>query len=598
MSNSDPDQGLSAGKTRYDRLFHFSLPETLPAEAVVTPAKTGRPTLVVTKRHIHSAFDPEKEAVRLVTPHAAATAGILFGYGCGHLALAWLQQGLRPLLVVECRPDLLPAGRATAKDLPVDAPIFFARAWEKNLLEEDIRRFARSQPAAALKSLAWLDTPGIVALDPPLWIQARSAVRGALTRHLTNLFTELEFERLWFSNILSNAALLPASERLADLAGTQAGRTVMIIGAGPGLDRWLPWLAEAREHAVLLAVDTALKPLTAAGVIPHAVISLDGQIHNLHDFTGIDTSEMTLFADISVHPAIPRLPFARRVFFETADIVETDGRPAIISHPLTLWCKQAVGEIGAARSGGNVGTSALELARILGASKILFVGCDHAWPGGLTHAREAPAMQRLRHKETRLMSASGVMRGAISRRAWIPGQDYHGRPVRSDIILSKYADWTVAAYREAVREAQDAGRPMPDWATLSSEGLVLDGIPALCGPAEASAYIGTGRIPTSVFPVTGTGISRQGAADLEARLRLLGEATSQLLTQARPLPPLEMVLDLFKRFPFLRRGYGAQVLHAEKTGNAEWLLGEVRFQLTRIRHILVREGFCNRPVSH
>lgn len=587
MTRHAQDPSLSEMNTHLDRLCHFQLAASLPADASLLPAKNGTPTLLVGRRHIHSAFDPQREAERIAGQHRQAAAGVLFGYGCGHVALAWHASAPRPLLVVECRPDLLPAGRSTADQLPPGSGMFFARAEGGRPLEEDVLRFIRSLPASSLKSLAWMDTPGAVALDPPSWERARAAVKKIISDFMTNLYTELEFERLWFANILTNAGLLAQNGRLASMAGCLAGRSVLIVGAGPGLDRWLGWLREARRHAVILAVDTALKPLVSAGILPHAVISLDGQIHNLHDFTGVDTHKLTLLCDISVYPAIPRLPFARRIFFETADIIEQDGRLAVISHPLTLWCKQAVGELGAARSGGNVGTSAIELARIFGAGRILLVGCDHAWPGGLTHAREAPAMQRLRWRETRTMTAAGVLRSAAARRATFAGMDYDGKPVLSDIILAKYAAWTSAAYAEACHEP-GAGQ-QPEWATLSREGLVLEGIPALKTADEASQFIGFENLPEDVFPVHApTASDHEG---LSSRLRLLADATGHVLARCTPLPPLEDVLELFARFPFLRRGYGAQVLHADKTGNADWLLGEVRFQLEKIRRILTRCGY-------
>ena len=52
-------------------------------------------------------------------------------------------------------------------------------------------------------------------------------------------------------------------------------------------DEILPRLAEAKRHAVLIASDTALRPLLAAEVSPHLVVSLDPQPFNARHLTAL-----------------------------------------------------------------------------------------------------------------------------------------------------------------------------------------------------------------------------------------------------------------------------------------------------------------------
>jgi hypothetical protein len=80
------------------------------------------------------------------------------------------------------------------------------------------------------------------------------------------------------------------------------------------------------------------------------------------------------------------------------------------------------------------------------------------------------------------------------------------------------------------------------------------------------------------------------AENLNENMRELAHAITRVLESASPLPGLEETLSLFERYPYLRRGYGAQIMHAEKTGEYTYLLGEVRFQLQRVLHILKRQS--------
>ena len=580
-------------------LCSFPLPAALPARACVTQARNGEKSLTLGNKFVHSAFDPSREAEKIVSAYAGAEAGVLIGYGLGYLPAAWMRARPRPLLVIELIPELLaePTRNEEALTLAPFRCISAAGGMaDVNRQEAEAVNFFRGLSAAQLKNLAWMTTPGIAAQEPALTEAARLFLKKTLENFLSNMYTELEFERLWFRNILHNAFLVPRAGRFAALCGVLKESSVVLIGAGPSLDSEIGALRLLRPHAVLMACDTALASLLEAGIVPHIVVSLDGQIHNFHDFCGFDTSEIVLLSDIAVYPAIPRLRFAGVYFFETAEITEVNGRAAVISHPLTLRVKQLCGELGVARSGGNVGTTALELARVMGAKVIILSGMDYAYPGRMTHARLAPAMLRCSLRETRTYSAPAAMRRILAKRALITTHNYKNQEVQSDIILRKYADWTAAAYAEAKEQAGDA----PAWHTLSWRGMEIPGVRPI--DAAAAQGLSRGHRPPAELPFLRRGGALETAAEPRAEdahtaaetaltesMRELALEVTRVLESA-PLPDLDKTLALFARYPYLRRGYGAQVLHAEKTGEYTYLLGEVRFQLQRILRILKRHG--------
>lgn len=558
-----------------DGLCAFPVPERLPAGACPATARSGETTLIVNGRHVHSAYRPGEEARRIVAGHATAKAAILFGFGLGHVALAWQHEKARPLLALEAVPALLAAPEPDLAPLAA-GPTTVATEPDR----ETFLRFFRSLAAAEIKQLAWLETPGAVSLAPERYAAWRRLAADCLRQFLTDFYTELEFERLWFRNILANAPLIAARPHFAELTGSITGRTAVIIGAGPSLDRQHDWLARAATHCVLFATDTALRNLLARGIKPDYVVSLDGQIHNLHDFTGLETADLALLADTTVYPAIPRLPFRSVHFFETAEIVAVNGQPALISHPLALWIKQVAGETGAARSGGNVTTSAIELARLMGAARIILAGCDFGYPDWQTHARGTPAAERLDHARSRTAPPEAAMHRILSRRAVIRSVDNRGQSLVSDIIMAKYAAWTAAA-------AEEAG-PALEWLTLSPEALAIPGI-TLTDPDTALGLVTRRTHPAPrtnrpALPASAT----TGVRLLSERLGLLRAAIENVLVRSRPLPEPDDLITLFGEFPFLRRGYGAQLLHLGARSDDAFLLGEIRFQLQRTARVLAR----------
>ncbi len=62
------------------------------------------------------------------------------------------------------------------------------------------------------------------------------------------------------------------------LANSLQGETALLIGAGPQLNDMLDYVREAQDRAVVIAVNSALRPLLAAGVEPHFAIVFDGTL--------------------------------------------------------------------------------------------------------------------------------------------------------------------------------------------------------------------------------------------------------------------------------------------------------------------------------
>ena len=57
------------------------------------------------------------------------------------------------------------------------------------------------------------------------------------------------------------------------------GKTILVAGSGPSLDESFEALAKHAGSAVLIAADTAAKPLVDRGIVPHVIVTdLDGDI--------------------------------------------------------------------------------------------------------------------------------------------------------------------------------------------------------------------------------------------------------------------------------------------------------------------------------
>ena len=81
----------------------------------------------------------------------------------------------------------------------------------------------------------------------------------------------------FFHTRLKNMTMLRHWHRLEALRGSFKNKPAVLVAAGPSLDQSLPLLKEVQDNCVIIAVDSAVTPLTNAGIMPDFVTTLDCQ---------------------------------------------------------------------------------------------------------------------------------------------------------------------------------------------------------------------------------------------------------------------------------------------------------------------------------
>src|SRR5947207_12101996 len=114
----------------------------------------------------------------------------------------------------------------------------------------------------------------------------RLQLKQYLRDRAANLLTHFQRGERYFQNAVRNFRY----QRDAD-AGLLFGRfrnvPLVIVSAGPSLDLNIEELRGIEDRCFILSVDTALRPLLAAGVTPHAVITADPSEMNARHVAGV-----------------------------------------------------------------------------------------------------------------------------------------------------------------------------------------------------------------------------------------------------------------------------------------------------------------------
>src|SRR5688500_9262099 len=224
---------------------------------------------------VHGLRHPIREAERQVAAALNDTDAdllIVIGLGLGFILDALEARGWTGrVLAFEPEPALVPHLHAR-RDL---------RDW---LASDRLRVLTAPDYAGAGESWQWFPQTGL----PPLIVNPVLArIAPAATERARAVLAQLQFSAganatarrqhgaRYLLNTLKNLGALAREGDVAALAGAAPGVPAIVVAAGPSLDANIDALREVGEHAIIIAVDTALRPLLAAGISPHVVVAVD-----------------------------------------------------------------------------------------------------------------------------------------------------------------------------------------------------------------------------------------------------------------------------------------------------------------------------------
>jgi len=326
---------------------------------------------------LHSQVDPAGEAALLVD--GVETGGqshfVVLGLGLGYHVLELLRRteaARARVLVVEADAAVLRAAMTVHDVSPlVQDRVTLCVGADRAAMARVVEVFLNSQ---AIGGLQIVEHPASVRARAGYYQEVREGIRDAANALLIAVNTVIHYCHTWQLNHLLNLPATAFCAGVAGLFGRFSGVPAFIVGAGPSLNKNGHLLAGVRGCGLVLACDTALRPLLRAGVAPDVVMSIDGSDLNYKNFAGVDAPGTTLVAEPMTFHRI---------------VAEYRGPLLIASFggPVMDWVEGFCGKKGELKSGGSVSTAAFHLAHRLGCNPIVFVGQDLSYPGGDTYAR-------------------------------------------------------------------------------------------------------------------------------------------------------------------------------------------------------------------
>lgn len=424
------------------------------SDYIVGEAKNGDVTLSVNdgsgKLHsYHSKYNPTRESEQVVAnSYKNESHAVLLGMGIGYLA----EELLRKL------PD---KGYGFQLFIVEPDPFVFITALKyrdlsKVITDERVTFYVGSDAdttgEAWNDSMDWSVVDGLAILEhAPSKIRFNEFFNKLLgkmkylaNRSRGNMITLMnvgyEFHTNNFLN-LPEAFGLPGAERLFDIF---INVPVVVVAAGPSLDKNLEQLKKIKGRFPIIAVDTAYRHMLANGIKPDIVCAADSSYENSLDFVGVeDETEVILMAELMTHPDIFKV-------FKGPKMITTFGGGL---YPQLVKMREPFGKL---ICWGSVATMAFDLARCMGANPIIFIGFDLSFKDGRLHTKGSYSEDILYEGLHPFTSMENATAEYICERGKFQFRGADGEFIYTDTNMKAYRDWFEDQFQHTEAEVINA----------------------------------------------------------------------------------------------------------------------------------------------
>ncbi len=242
------------------------------------------------------------------------------------------------------------------------------------------------------------------------YLKRLDEITGEIIAHCN---TEVRYASVHADNLFHNISYLcdgSITTQLCDVIPRDI--PAIIVSAGPSLNKNIKELRKAKNRAFIVAVDTAVKPLVKAGIIPDLYVVVDGlKPVELFDFE--EARQIPMMTSITSAKGVLAQHKGKKIFYFEGvmlayNLLAMNGIP-----------------FSSVSCGGSVACSAFSLVYKLGFSRIILVGQDLALTGNKTHA-DGTFREKMEEIDT-------------SRCLMVEGNCEEKVPTRGDFKL--YLDW-------------------------------------------------------------------------------------------------------------------------------------------------------------
>lgn len=382
------EQNLNIIKTKYPDLV--KLLEHYPEDTTcrLIPAVSGKEIIQKSDTlnnwfNLGSTIDPEgqaKEHIKKLKSKIDECPDFFFlGMGSGYEIIEFAKEQLDSWLII-FEPDV----SVFRKNLEIhDFSFIFNRpkvkiilGTQKQIFSEGLFQFFAK---TFLKKITLEVNNYASKIYQVIYAEYKNEIQSCINRFMVNLNTSIVFGKRFAYHLIRNVTELIKNSNIEHFKNKFENTPAIIVSAGPSLDDSIKDLKEIKDKALIIAVDSALKPLMDNGIEPHFVVTIDIQSRKSIIFKEIEKQYPN--ADYIVapvqycHPKIVKSTNKRKTFIW-------------VESPVTSWLEKSFGPHDKFGECLSCAHAAFYLAKYLGSNPIILIGQDlcHSNGGNQRHA--------------------------------------------------------------------------------------------------------------------------------------------------------------------------------------------------------------------
>lgn len=387
---------------------------------------------------LHSKYDPQKEAARFTSKFDLSEKNIVFilGFALGyHIKEILKQKKLQTLIVIE--PDIEIFKLAlTSQDF---SSLFSFPNLELIIAEDDpsllFNNLSQLISLDNMNKIQIIKHSQSISLYPDYYEEVASIIKNIINMNRCNLAAFVSYGKIWQENILQSFFEIINNPPVDSLFNQFSNIPAIIISAGPSLNKNIKHLSQAKGKALLISVDTALKPLLQEEIVPDMVVSVDAQEANLRHFQNVSTQNIALLADATTYYQI----FSS---FQGKKFITCDEN-SIMSwlYNYIYFPQLRSNKISILRGGGSVATVAFDFTKKIGADPVIFVGQDLCFSNDGVYAQGTSYHESWIATLNKFNTLEMQHRDFLLSKDLISYKDIYGNTVYTNNNLASYYEW-------------------------------------------------------------------------------------------------------------------------------------------------------------
>lgn len=370
-------------------------------------SKKGMPILKVDGYYLHSKYDPETEANRIVDmAFKEGYIHILFGFGLGYVAKKLFERSNHESKVILIDPLYNSIKGIEGINFPNNNFEIITTTNTVELINE-----ISSEINNLDIEINVICSPNYDKLCAQEYKNILEIVNKVQNMNIVLKNTGNQFAYDWTQNFYHNLCHVCKGDNLAVLE-KKYECPVIIVSGGPSLTKQLPILDSIKENCIILAAGSTINSLVNYGVEPHYVISIDGGRANYDHFKSLNTRNSKLiYAMISHHKIQDEFKNEKYAFISAGEYESAE--------KLTKDYKIVLPFI---NGGASVANFALSIAQYISTGPIALIGQDLAYTNNKSHAENNKFYKEISKED-------------IKNRGMFEVEGYNGQKVLTDFAF-------------------------------------------------------------------------------------------------------------------------------------------------------------------